>query len=150
MGYEGHSTSVSTRASRLLIVGIRSDTRKEPIDSALADERADDSSMDARDSSWIDANDNLACPLNGQGLLVKQNNAPAGKSAAALIVPYRQRMHRHNRRRSLSFSPGVIRVLRQIMQQRKEGRRLTEKEAHCGQEIHHTHGNPLCFRGANH
>jgi hypothetical protein len=31
---------VSTRASRLLVVGIRSDTRKEPIDSVIADERA--------------------------------------------------------------------------------------------------------------
>jgi hypothetical protein len=113
---------VSTRASRLLAVGIRSDTPKEPIDSALADERAGDSSMDARDSSWIDANDSLACPLNGQDLLVKQNNAPAGKSAAAVIVPHRQRMHRPDRRSNLSFSPGVIRVLRQIIQQRKERR----------------------------
>jgi hypothetical protein len=26
--------------------------------------------MDARDSSWIDANDYPACPLNGQHLLV--------------------------------------------------------------------------------
>jgi hypothetical protein len=80
---------------------------------------------------------------------MKQNNAPAGKSAATVIVPHRQRMHRHDRRSNLSFSPSPIRVLRQIIQQCKESRRLTDKEPHCGQEIDHTHGNPLCFRGAN-
>jgi hypothetical protein len=85
---------VSTRASRLLVVGIRSDTPKEPIDSVLADERAGDSSMDARDSSWIDANDNLACPATVRISLCNRKKAPAGKSAAAVISPLRQRMNR--------------------------------------------------------
>jgi hypothetical protein len=33
---------------------------------------------------------------------------------------------------NLSFPSSLIRILRQIAQQCKEGRRLTDKESHCG------------------
>jgi hypothetical protein len=73
MGYRGHSLSdFDGHSGGLLLVGIRSDTGEELIDSAGADDGARDSSMDAAGLfpeqpriSWY----------NGQ-------NAPAGRSKA--------------------------------------------------------------------
>jgi hypothetical protein len=48
---------VSTSSWELVVVGIRLDTCEELIDSVGADNGARDNSTDARDNSWINANE---------------------------------------------------------------------------------------------
>jgi len=40
-------------------------------------------------------------------------------------------------------------LLGQLVQERKERRRLTDKQTHVGQELDHAHGNPLCVGRTN-
>src|SRR6185437_14655887 len=52
--------------------------------------------------------------------------------------------------RPLVFAPCLVRVLRQIVQQLEEGRRLTDEESHVRQEVDDAHGSSFGFGGTNH
>lgn len=50
---------------------------------------------------------------------------------------------------NLKAAVGRVRIFGEFLQERKEGRRLADEQAHVRQKLDHTFGNVFCLRRAN-